>query len=86
LELWEIIFMLVLLKIPVVYVGWVIWWAIKAEPEVGTEGGTDGVNWTPWRGPSPSASPSRPHRGNLERSRERDGGRRAGNRRAGASV
>lgn len=55
--------MLVVLKIPVVYVGWVIWWAIKAEPEVGTEGGTEGVNWTPWRRPSPSASPGRPRRG-----------------------
>ena len=29
--------MLVLLKIPVFYVGWVIWWAIKAVPELGTE-------------------------------------------------
>jgi hypothetical protein len=54
LALWEIIFMLVILKIPVVYVGWVIWWAIKAEPELGTQGGTEGVNWKPWRRPSDS--------------------------------
>ena len=52
--LWEIIFVLVILKIPIVYVGWVIWWAIKAEPELGAEGGTEGVNWKPWRRPSPT--------------------------------
>ena len=56
--LWEIIFMLVILKIPVVYVGWVIWWAIKAEPELGAEGGTEGVNWKPWRRPSPAPRPA----------------------------
>jgi hypothetical protein len=70
-ELWEIIFVLVVLKIPIAYVGWVIWWAIKAEPEIGTEGGTDGVNWQPWRRPPPTASPDRSRRGGLERSRER---------------
>ena len=48
---WELVIVLVVLKIPVFYVGWVIWWAIKAEPELGTEGGTEGVNWTPWRRP-----------------------------------
>jgi hypothetical protein len=75
LALWEILVMLVLLKIPVAYVGWVIWWAVKAEPEIGTEGGTDSVNWTPWRRPSPSTPPERPHRGSIDRSRERAGGR-----------
>jgi hypothetical protein len=29
---WEIVFMLVVLKIPVVYLGAVVWWAIRAEP------------------------------------------------------
>jgi hypothetical protein len=29
---WEIVFMLVILKIPIVYLCAVIWWAIKAEP------------------------------------------------------
>jgi hypothetical protein len=77
LALWEIIVMLVLLKIPIAYIGWVIWWAVKAEPELGAEGGTDGVNWTPWRRPPTRSSPSRPHRGSGERSRER-AGQRAG--------
>ena len=31
--LWELVFMLVVLKIPVVYLCAVVWWAIKAEPE-----------------------------------------------------
>lgn len=30
--LWEIVFMLVILKIPVVYLCAVVWWAIRAEP------------------------------------------------------
>jgi hypothetical protein len=29
---WELIFMLVILKIPIVYMCAVVWWAIKAEP------------------------------------------------------
>jgi hypothetical protein len=69
--LWELVFMLVILKIPVLYVGSVVWWAVKAEPELGTEGGTEGVNWTPWRRPpNPSA---RPHRGGPVRTPARQG-------------
>ena len=30
--LWEVVFMLVVLKIPVVYLCAVVWWAIRAEP------------------------------------------------------
>ena len=29
---WEAIFLLLILKIPVVYLGCVVWWAIRAEP------------------------------------------------------
>jgi hypothetical protein len=29
---WEIIFMMVILKIPIAYLCAVVWWAIKAEP------------------------------------------------------
>jgi hypothetical protein len=68
-----IIFLLVL-KIPIVYVCWVVWWAIKAEPEVGTQGGTEGLNrmnWKPWTRP-PTAGPRRggPH-GRPSRGAER---------------
>jgi hypothetical protein len=30
--IWELVFMLVILKIPVVYLCAVVWWAVKAEP------------------------------------------------------
>ena len=81
LTLWEIFFVVVIVKIPVAYVGWVVWWAIKAEPEVGTQGGTEGVNWKPWQPPSDARPrrrgpvPSAPH-GVPERSPARGGGRR----------
>jgi hypothetical protein len=29
---WELIFLMVILKIPIVYLCWVVYWAIKAEP------------------------------------------------------
>jgi hypothetical protein len=29
---WELVFMLVILKIPIVYLCAVVWWAIRAEP------------------------------------------------------
>ena len=52
--------MLVILKIPVAYVAWVIWWAVKAEPELGKQGGTEGINWKPWQ---PEADSRRRRRG-----------------------
>jgi hypothetical protein len=30
---WELIWMLIILKIPVIYLCCVVWWAIRAEPE-----------------------------------------------------
>ena len=30
--MWEAIFMLIVLKIPLIYLGFVVWWAIRAEP------------------------------------------------------
>jgi len=32
-SIWEIVFLMVILKIPIVYLCWVVWWAIKAEPK-----------------------------------------------------
>lgn len=40
-SIWEIVFLMVILKIPIVYLCTVIWYAIKAEPR---------------RGPGPSAT------------------------------
>ncbi|MFO7572289.1 MAG: hypothetical protein R6W48_06790 [Gaiellaceae bacterium] len=38
-SVWEAVFMLVVLKIPVVYLAGVVWWAIRAEPTAGSGGG-----------------------------------------------
>ena len=68
--------MVLVLKIPMVYVCWVVWWAIRAEPVVGPEGEqAHQFNWKPWRRPDGS----RPRRGGPHgprhtagRSRRRD--------------
>jgi hypothetical protein len=78
--MWEVIFMLLILKIPLIYVCWVVWWAVKAEPEVGSEGGSAGVEWKPWR---PPAGP-RPRRGGPHGSPVREAGRARRRERAGA--
>jgi hypothetical protein len=75
---WELIFMLVILKIPVIYLAWVVWWAIKAEPEVGSEGDSTGIEWKPWRRPSGP----RPHRGGPHGSPVRRAARRRRRERA----
>jgi hypothetical protein len=69
--MWELLFMMLLLKIPLVYLCWVVWWAIKAEPEVGTDGGNEELNWKPWR---PDRGP-RPRRGGPHGSRPRPAAR-----------
>ena len=69
-SVWEALFMLVVLKIPVVYLSAVVWWAIRAEPL--PEGGPDEVHalvplspcgWDEWkRRRSTRYSGRRPHR------------------------
>ena len=45
--------MLVILKIPVVMAGWIVWWAIKSEPQpaddIAPEGGGGGEHRRPRR-------------------------------------
>ena len=56
----EIVFLMVILKIPIVYLGWVIWWAIKAEPR--PEEGAAVTVATGDDGPGPPRRPRlRPH-------------------------
>ena len=43
--------MLLILKIPIVYLGLVVWYAIRAEPEPGVDP-TESSMWQPWRRPS----------------------------------
>jgi hypothetical protein len=46
---WELVFMLVILKIPVVYLCAVVWWAIKAEPELEDGSASEDAAPEPWR-------------------------------------
>ena len=59
--------MLVILKIPIVYIAIVIWWAITAEPEPGELDGVTVLSDTPPTGNAPprrranARRPVRPH-------------------------
>jgi hypothetical protein len=69
---WEFVFMMVILKIPIVYLGLVVYWAVKAEPKppepalLPVEAGGPEPR-SPWRPrlrarrprPGPHGSPSR---------------------------
>ena len=56
-SVWEAIFMLVVLKIPLIYLLSVVWWAVRAEPDPSGGGDEVGVraapltpcNWDDWR-------------------------------------
>jgi hypothetical protein len=65
---WELVFMLLILKIPIVYLCVVVWWAIKAEPAPPDLEGAAIVADTPPTGGWPHARrrtarrrPMRPH-------------------------
>lgn len=71
---WEIIWMLIILKIPVIYLCLVVWWAVRAKPaplepalsRVGTEIDS-GPSWqfpgrSRRRRPGPHGAPSRGYR------------------------
>ena len=69
-SVWEIVFLMVILKIPIVYLCCIIYWAIKAEPKpeegaaVTVEAGPDGGGGSPRRRrlprfPRPHGSPTR---------------------------
>jgi hypothetical protein len=65
-EAWEFLFMMLALKIPIVYLAAVVWYAIKAEPESGEAGHEDLSIWRPWHRP---AGP-RPRRGGPHGTRD----------------
>jgi hypothetical protein len=63
---WELIFLMVIMKIPIVYLCWVVYWAIKAKPlpEEGAALQPVPVAPRPWTGPGRSSRrvrPPRPH-------------------------
>ena len=70
--MWELIFLMVILKIPIVYLCWVVWWAVKAEPK--PEEGEAVRVLVPHQPPAPPgprrrgpSRPIRPHGGPARR-------------------
>jgi len=64
-QAWELVFMMLILKIPIIYLGLVVWYAIKAEPEPGTDP-KDYSLWRPWH----RADGPRPRRGGPHGTRD----------------
>ena len=63
--------MMLILKIPIIYLGLVVWYAIKAEPEPGADPNDYSV-WRPWHrasGPGPRPRRGGPH-GTRDTARE----------------
>ena len=66
---WEVVFLLVILKIPIVYLCCVVYWAIKAEPKpldgaavaVSDDPDLGPARWSPRRGPQPRRPRRGPH-------------------------
>jgi hypothetical protein len=64
---WEIVFMLLILKIPIVYLCVLVWWAIRAEPSPPDLAGVTVMSDTPPPGDFPRRQradrrrPERPH-------------------------
>ena len=61
-QAWELLFMMLVLKIPLIYLGIVVWYAIKAEPEPGVDPSEYSL-WRPWKKPEGP----RPRRGGPAR-------------------
>jgi hypothetical protein len=76
-EAWALVIMMLVLKIPIVYLGWVVWYAIKAEPEPGVDPHESSA-WKPWSRPPRSPGPRSGQRGGPH-------GRRGGVRTARAA-
>jgi hypothetical protein len=68
-QAWELVFMLLILKVPIVYLALVVWYAIRAEPEPGIDPSEYSV-WRPWRRPSSQGPGPRPRRGGPHGTRD----------------
>ena len=66
-EGWLLVFMMLALKLPIVYLGLVVWYAIKAEPLEPGQEEADYSLWRPWR--NRPAGP-RPRRGGPHGTRD----------------
>jgi hypothetical protein len=66
---WELIWLMVIMKIPIVYLCWVVYWAIKSEPRpeqpallAVPSDGSDPPPWRPRRRPRKPGPHGRPAR------------------------
>ncbi|HEU5279161.1 MAG TPA: hypothetical protein VFU26_09685 [Gaiellaceae bacterium] len=68
--MWELVWLMLIMKIPILYLGWVVYWAIKSEPRPeqpatlltrGDDG--DPSVWRPRRRPGRLGPHGRPTRG-----------------------
>ncbi|HEX9380526.1 MAG TPA: hypothetical protein VF891_03430 [Gaiellaceae bacterium] len=68
--MWELIWLMVIMKIPIIYLCWVVYWAIKSEPRpeqgaalvVASEDDTGPAAWHPGRRPRRPGPHGRPTR------------------------
>jgi hypothetical protein len=67
---WELIWLMLIMKIPILYLCWVVYWAIKAEPRpeqpaalVALDDGSDPSPWRPAQRPRRPGPHGRPTRG-----------------------
>ena len=66
--MWELIWLMVIMKIPILYLCWVVYWAIKADPKgqepvIATSPPDDGPSrWRPNRRPRRPGPHGRPTR------------------------
>jgi hypothetical protein len=75
--LWEAVFLLLVLKIPIVYMCLVVWWAIKAEPAEEQPTAVAAVSDTPSPPEPPTAPPpGRPRAPSGPSRKDRDRARR----------
>jgi hypothetical protein len=69
---WTMLYLFVALKLPILAAAWIIWWAVKQEPDYAGEGGDGGsrvrphppkpLPHLPRRGPHGDAAPLSPPR------------------------
>jgi hypothetical protein len=61
---WELIWLMVIMKIPILYLCWIVYWAIKSEPRpeepIRLAAADDGLEPSPWRTNRQPRNP-RPH-------------------------